>query len=204
MSTRRYPDDFINKIICGDCLEVMKDMPDKCVDITLTDPPYKDEDVNGDYYKWLKKNVREIKRVTKDYLIMFNNSSRIYDILKVFGKPYRILVWTKGVVKYAWRWEPIFIYSIGPDFKINKNIWSDHLPYQPLHKGQSLHKYEKPLKLIINLLKYIPEGKVILDPFMGSGTTAEACKEMRKTFVGIEINPNYCKIAEERLAQGVL
>ena len=37
---REFPDDFINKIICGDCLDVMKDIPDKSVDLVLTDPPY--------------------------------------------------------------------------------------------------------------------------------------------------------------------
>ena len=45
---------------------------------------------------------------------------------------------------------------------------------------------------------------IILDPFLGSGTTAEACKLLKRNFIGIEINPDYCKIAEERLAQGVL
>lgn len=199
-----WPDDFVNKIICGDCLEVMREMPDKCVDFIITDPPYKNEDINGNYYNWLEIFFDESERVTKDYLVMFNNASRLYDILCKIGPSYRILIWTKGVVKYSWRWEPVFIYSFNPDYSLNKTIWSDHLPYQPLHRGQSLHPYEKPLKLMIQLLKYIPENKIILDPFLGSGTTAVACKEMKQQFIGIEINPEYCKMAEERLAQGVL
>jgi len=47
-------------------------------------------------------------------------------------------------------------------------------------------------------------GGIVLDPFLGSGTTAVASKVLARNFVGIEINPDYCKIAEERLAQGVL
>ena len=185
---------------------MMEEMPENCVDIVLTDPPYKDEDIYGDYEYWpfFTSFFKQASRVAKDYVIFFNNASRLYEILHIIGEPHRVLVWTKGVVKYAWRWEPIFIYAIRPDFKINKNIWSDHLPYQPLHRGQSLHPYEKPLNLMINILRYIKEDKLILDPFLGSGTTAVACREMRRTFVGIEINRNHCKTAEERLAQGVL
>ena len=51
---------------------------------------------------------------------------------------------------------------------------------------------------------YTEEDDVVFDPFLGSGTTAEACKLTHRNFIGIEINPEYCKIAEERLAQGVL
>ena len=47
-------------------------------------------------------------------------------------------------------------------------------------------------------------GKTILFPFLGSGTDTRAAKDLKRNFIGIEINPDYCKIAEERLAQGVL
>ena len=48
------------------------------------------------------------------------------------------------------------------------------------------------------------ENDIILDPFMGCGTTARAAKDLKRNFVGIEINPEYCKVAEERIAQNVL
>lgn len=62
------------------------------------------------------------------------------------------------------------------------------------------HITPKPLKLIQNILKHSSkENTLILDPFMGSGTTAVACKQLNRNFIGFEINPEYCKIAEERL-----
>lgn len=195
--------DILNKIYCVDCFEFMKEMESKSVDIIFTDPPYKEEDIEGgeEYYSWLLKFFEEAKRITKDYLIMFNNASRLYDILQLLGKPYRILIWTKGVVKYAWRWEPIFIYSFEPPYKLNRTIWTDHLPYQPLWRRQSLHPYQKPLKLIKNILRFIPSDKIILDPFMGSGTTIVACKEMNRFYIGLEKEKKYYEVTKKNLSK---
>ncbi len=63
----------------------------------------------------------------------------------------------------------------------------------------------KPLPLIIKIINDFTEpNDIILDPFLGSGTTAVAAKQLRRKFIGIEINPEYCKIAEQRLAQEIL
>lgn len=62
------------------------------------------------------------------------------------------------------------------------------------------HEAQKPLDLIEFLIKLTTqEGQVILDPFMGSGTTAVAAKNLRRTFIGFEISPDYCAVGEERL-----
>jgi len=191
------------KIIVGDCVEIMKGLEDNSIDVILTDPPYKDDDVMGDYYEWFGRFFQEAMRVSKDYVIFFNNASRLYDILQKFGRPYRILIWSKGVVKYAWRWEPIFIYaSKNPSFKMTKLIWSDHLPYQPLHRKQSLHQYEKPIGLMEQLIRYIPNDKTILDPFLGSGTTIVAARKLNRSCIGIEIDSETVEIAKKRLRIG--
>jgi DNA modification methylase len=57
-----------------------------------------------------------------------------------------------------------------------------------------------PLEVMENIIKILPEDKMIVDPFMGSGTTALACKNLNRSFIGIEIDEKYCKIAQERLA----
>jgi len=63
----------------------------------------------------------------------------------------------------------------------------------------NLHPTQKPIALMTWCLSFFPETRIILDPFLGSGTTAVACKQLNRRFIGIEINPDYCKIARERL-----
>lgn len=71
--------------------------------------------------------------------------------------------------------------------------------------NQRVHPTQKPLKLIREIIKdYTQNGEIILDAFMGSGTTAVACKQLGRKFIGFEISPEYCKIANKRLAQEVL
>ena len=119
-----YQDEWVT-IYHGDCRDLAHNF---YPDVVLADPPYKDGDVDADYYRWFEHMYNKLRFITKDYLIFFNNSSRLYKLMQFLGEPHRILVWTKGIVKYAWRWEPILIYSSSnPSFKINKNIFSDHL-----------------------------------------------------------------------------
>ena len=67
------------------------------------------------------------------------------------------------------------------------------------------HPTQKPQALMEWVIgRYTDKGDIVLDPFLGSGTTVEACKLLHRNFIGIEINPDYCKVAEKRLAQGVL
>ena len=78
-----YPDDFINKVLCGDCLEVMKQLPDKCVDLVLTDPPYNtgmtakssstrlknffdDDYTDENYLKLVRRGAEQMFRLLKD------------------------------------------------------------------------------------------------------------------------------------------
>lgn len=68
-----------------------------------------------------------------------------------------------------------------------------------------LHPTQKPVALIAYLVStYSKQGETIYDPFMGSGTTAKACQDLNRNFIGSEISAEYCDIAEQRLKQGVL
>ncbi len=67
------------------------------------------------------------------------------------------------------------------------------------------HPAQKPLEITKDIITWCSDkSDLILDPFLGSGTTAVACKQLGRRFIGIEINPDYCKIAEQRLAQEIL
>lgn len=195
------------EFIVGNALRVLPVLPDDCVDVVLTDPPYKDEDVicdDGlDYYGFLRSWFEDCKRIAKDYIIFSNNASRLYDIFQLLGKPFRLLVWTKYGTKYAWRWEPVFIYKAmaEPSFNINGKIWSDILAFQPtqtLELVQPRHPYQKPLNLTQRLVSFIPHDKTILDTFCGIGTTNFACQKLGRASIGIDINADYIKIAQKR------
>ena len=69
--------------------------------------------------------------------------------------------------------------------------------------GHKCHPTQKPLSLMRWCLKWT-EGTTVLDPFMGSGTTLRACKDMGKRGIGVEIEERYCEAAAQRLEQGVL
>jgi site-specific DNA-methyltransferase (adenine-specific) len=73
-----------------------------------------------------------------------------------------------------------------------------------VERGQKSHPTQKPLKLISELMQlFSNEGDIALDPFMGSGTTLRAAKDLGRKAIGIEIEEKYCEIAVKRLAQEV-
>lgn len=63
------------------------------------------------------------------------------------------------------------------------------------------HQTEKPLQLIEDVLELTPKGSIVLDPFIGSGTTAEACQNTGRNFIGFELSPQYSEIAQIRIAE---
>ncbi len=195
-----YPEEFINKIICGDSLEIMKQMPDKCVDLVLTDPPYgigiadnpfrqKFEKQDWDSKTPSKEVFDEIMRVSKEQIIWGGN---YFDLPVSQG----FLIWDKmqpqdfssAMCEMAWM-------SKQMPAKMYKRWVVNFQKYHPTTKPQELMEW---------CLTFFPEANLILDPFLGSGTTAVACKKLNRRFIGIEISPEYCKIAEQRLKQGVL
>lgn len=195
-----------NVVVHGNSLKIMEQMAPDSVDVVLTDPPYKDEDIKGlgkykkDYYKWLESACFQMRRIAREYVIFFNGPTRLYRVMTTLGEPYRIIMWTKGVVKYPWRWEPIFIYrNPSSTYSLNRKIWTDTIPCQPLHSKQADRKYQKPLKLMQHLVSYLPEDSFVLDPFCGSGQTLIACKQRELDFLGIDSDKKACELATKNL-----
>ncbi len=76
--------------------------------------------------------------------------------------------------------------------------------YAPIVGGKerTKHPTQKPLSITKEIIKrHCRKNGIVLDPFIGSGTVAVACKELDRNFIGIEINPNYIKLAEERIKE---
>lgn len=202
----------LNKIYNMDCLEGMKQMQDNSVDIVITDPPY-GINFQSNYRKEKYNKIENDDRLPLEYI---NHCIRIsrracyifcrWDNLKDMPKPKSVLCWVKnnwsmGDLKHEHgrQWEAICFYPQKEHEFIKRIPDVIHCP----RTGNVLHPTQKPVDLIKKLIAS-NKGNLILDPFIGSGTTAVACRELGRNFIGFEISPKYCKIAEERLMQGTL
>jgi len=239
-----YPEDFENKIICGDCMEIMKDIPDNSIDMILCDLPYGITACKWDTVIPLDKLWEQYKRIIKDNsamvftatqpftskLVMSNlemfkyewvwdkHISRGMHIAKYrpMQKHENILIFGKGKLNYypimIKREKPVKVKNYGSskssplahndrEFRIytHKNPESILVGYWEKNKGK-LHPTQKPVSLFEYLIKtYANEGDQVLDNCIGSGTTAIACLKLSRKFIGIDISPKYCEIAEKRL-----
>ena len=234
-----YPEDFLNKIIQGDCLEVMKEMPDKCVDLVVTSPPYNvgknnmtenkygggDDMTQVEYYVWTKKIIDELLRVSETIFyniqMLSDNKRTVLSLLGEYKNYIKdIIVWNKNQVAPAIepgvmnsKFEFIIIFSNDRPEKRKFTKANFRGTFNNVMSGKNAsdnkfsneHKATFPIYLPrIIIENFSDEDSIILDPFFGLGTTAIACQETHRNFIGIEISPEYCKIAEERLRQQVL
>lgn len=124
-------------------------------------------------------------------------------------RPQWVGVWEKplgmmGLAAYPIypHWEPIGFWNIKGDYLGNNGHRSDVYRFMPERAQDSDHPTPKPLSLFSELISHIGKG-IILDPFMGSGTTLVAAKNLGRKAIGIEIEEKYCEIAAKRLAQRV-
>ena len=199
-----------NKIYCGDCLEVMRRIDDKSIDLVLTDFPY---GVNYEYdgYNDTQENLKylvdnampEILRISKRALITCGVTN-----IKLYPAPTWILCWynTAGANRNFWGfscWQPILAYGKDPYLQNGKGGRPDIIEHSEQSDKNLKHSCPKPLNFWKKLLLRgsVFEGDIVCDPFNGSGTTTEACKILNRKYIGIEINQKYCDIAEKRLQQ---
>jgi DNA modification methylase len=185
------------ELTLGDCLEVMKQIPDKSVDLCLTDPPYgigiaknpfrqKFEKKEWDNFIPTKEYFGEIFRISKNQVIWGGN------YFTEFLYPSRCFyIWDKvqpekfssAMVEMAW----VSKQSPAKMFK------------QRVVAFEKFHPTTKPLNLMEWCLGYFPNAQSVIDPFMGSGTTGVACKNLNRKFIGIEKDANYFEIASKRI-----
>ena len=193
-----------------DCLNILKTMPDKSVDLVLTDPPYgigADKGVGGfgssktdNHYEdnWDIKPKKEIfdemLRVGKSVIIFGGNF--FTDLLPVNG---HWIVWDKtGGIKFENPFSDCELAWTNIDKKMVKKYIVIQQGFIAQERDR-FHPTQKPVDLFRAIIKDYSEGGIILDPFMGSGTTGVACANLNRNFIGIEISEKYCSIAEERI-----
>lgn len=241
-----------------DCLEGMKTLPDKSIDMILCDLPYGTTACEWDTIIPLEPLWQQYKRIIKDDRVIILMASQPFTSSLVMSN--------LGMFKYEWIWnkstsagfihaknmplkrhENILVFSVS---KIaHKSLSKRRMIYNPqglvrvnkLHKrpytfassgltiigdrpshrkefnveyenypisildfkegnNNHIHPTQKPIALFEYLIKtYSNKGDMVLDNCMGSGTTAIACKRLNRHYIGFEINPEYCKVAEKRL-----
>ena len=95
--------------------------------------------------------------------------------------------------------------TITPEYSIDVNVWEYLVGKASGDEGMGEHSAYFPERLAEDhIATWSAEGDLVLDPFIGSGTTAKAAKKLGRQFIGLEVNPDYCAIAEQRIAQEVL
>lgn len=203
----------LNKIYCMDCLEGLKKIPDNSVDLVVTDPPYGiDLDYNGyedtedNWFKLMDKVIPELRRIAKMVIMPSCQIKRLKWIYNKYS-PDWLICWYKGSTGHSSfigfnDWEPHLVYGRTK----NQLFMHDFFKTKPSPKKMTFnHPCPKPIEWARWLIERASDkGMIILDCFMGSGTTALACKQLGRNFIGFEINPEYVKIANKRLSQEVL
>lgn len=209
-----FPKDFINNVICGDCLKLFKKIPDGSIDAIITDPPYglNKEGIYNDvdlsiFYKSLPECYRVLKEngwfitffSTKFLPKLFENNPFSYFWQIVLYCPEGAVRSPIGTTKFM----SCFVFKKGNPKIIqkNKDIFID-TPGKMVEPDEGFinHPTPKPKHFIKEVMKmFVEEKSLILDPFIGSGSVAVACKQLNRNFIGFEIDQNYVKIAESRL-----
>lgn len=221
----------LNRIYNEDCLEGLNNIPDKSIDLIVTDPPYKFENKGGGFYadnnstkRVYLDSLRNINctefepmpflnvvkpKMKKFYGYFFCNKFLIEEYIK-FARENRynfdVLVMAKSNpipsynnhhlsdLEYI-----IMIRDKGTYFSKHKDI-DDYKKFYMTNCKKGIHPSEKPVNLIERFIKVsAKEGDIVLDPFVGSGTTAIACLNTNRNYIGFELDENYYNIATERI-----
>lgn len=245
-------DKYLNTIVQGDCLDIMRNIPDNSIDVTFADPPfnlkkkynsYYDEHEVEEYLSWCKKWLNEMVRITKPtgsifvhnipkWLVYFGSYLNEIAIFRhwiawdAMGSPLgkTLLPNHYGILYYVKSDEFNFydIRMVHKRCRVCNYVLQDYggkknqmHPFGPLvsdvwtniHRiRHKIRRDEHPCQLPIHLLERLllmstEEGDIVLDPFIGTGTTAIAAKKLGRKFIGIDIDPKYAEITNRKLEQ---
>ncbi|MBF0360007.1 MAG: site-specific DNA-methyltransferase [Oligoflexia bacterium] len=254
---------WINTIQCMDCVEGMKMLPDNCIDLVVTSPPY-DEVRKYDGFSFdLHATGRELFRLvknggivamviqdqTKNFAKSLTSFRTIVDWVDNVGfKLFETVIYRKHGTEGAWwknrfrvdhEYMPIFLKGERPQYfnkdplkipsihggkvlsgsgnrktdgnttptvkrpinltKCRGTIW-EYLNAGDKNKLKQKHPAVFPDKIPFDFIQcFCPPNGIVLDPFVGSGSTVVMTKKLNRNYIGFDISTNYCEIAEERL-----
>lgn len=209
----------------GDCLELLKTI-DLSKIIIVSDPPfnigykyntYSDKLKKDEYYNLITKVFKDNKSVIIHYPEQLHEIS-----IKFRYAPKKVISWVYNS-NTGKQHRDIAFFGIKPDMnkvrqpyknlndkrikeRISKGYlgaklydWWNINQVKNVSKEKTIHPCQMPLEVMKNIIGILPKEYIILDPFMGSGTTGVACKQLGRNFIGIELDETYFKIAKERI-----
>jgi DNA modification methylase len=205
-----YYEDALTTIYHGDCAEVMAVLPDASVDMVFTDPPYPKEFAH--LWKALAEGAERLLKPGKS-LLTYLGHYQLPMVLDAFD----------GHLRYNWlciqrnkganprmfgpramvSFKPVLWFSQG---QVERGpLMSDELPFGQRQRvgAKHLHEWGQPLSYL-PIQQLTKPNDLILDPFMGSGTTIRAAKDLGRRAIGIEMDERHCENAANRLCQEVL
>lgn len=224
-----------NKIIHGDCLEILKQIPDNSVDLIYTDPPYliprhskKDKGkfslkfkslyselceydlTDFDSLEWCEDAIRVMKKVNIYIWCSKKQIPLYFDFfIKQHGCSFYILEWikTNPLPNYNNQYQndkEYCLYFRKKGYCQPKDLVSAKTYFlQPINQEDKKFYYHptiKPLNIVKQMIENSThEGDIVLDPFLGSGTTAVACHQLKRKYIGIEKQEEFYKTALKRI-----
>ena len=267
--------DIENKVIHGDCEQVLKEFPDNSIDLIFTSPPYADQRKKtyggikpNEYVDWFLPKAEQFLRVLKPtgtFILnikerVVNGERHTYVIQLILGLREQGWLWTEEFVwhkknsypgkwpnRFRDGWERLLQFNKHRKFNMyqkavmipvgdwaqdrlanlsetdkirdeskvesgfGKNIsnwigrdkvYPDNVIHMATECSNRNHSAAFPIDLPTWFIKlFTVEGDLVLDPFIGSGTTAAAAKQFGRNYVGIDISEEYCRLTEERVLQ---
>jgi DNA modification methylase len=209
----------VKYIDCMDEKEGLPSLPDKSVDLCLTDPPfnmnYKGtrrrnkqnkykvnyDDYREDYDDWCKLWFTELKRICKGIILLPGNQN--IPLWFKIEEPYDMFIWYKknspGIGRCYWftTHEILIVYGKLPK-RLKHSVLYHLVDYAHHRELKTIHPTPKPTTLMFDIINQLRPTSVI-DPFLGSGTTAEVCTKLGIPWVGFEINEVYSQDINKRL-----
>lgn len=212
-------------IHCGNCLDLMRTMPDQSVDAIITDPPY------GMSYQSARRTDKTSRfdRIANDnapFVWFLHDAARLLragGVLLCFcrwdsAEAFRMAIgWSGLILRSQIIWDRVchgmgglssttapqhdtIWFATKGSFRFAGGRPKSVVQAMRLGGGQLTHPNEKPITLMTNLvLSYTTQGQVVLDPFCGSGTTGMACRNTKREFIGMELDPTYAELSRQRL-----
>lgn len=203
------------QLYLGDCLEVMKSMPDKSVDLVFVDPPYnvgkdygtyKDDLPDDAYFEWCRVWLSEIKRIGKQVAVYPPKKHMLW-FWNLLPEHHQIIcAWSpEGAIRgnFVHQYIPLLVPN-KPVKRTKDHWWNVQVPGMGYFYREE--KFNHPGQTSLDITgrvidAFTVEGDTVLDCFMGVGTSGVWAVTHGRNFIGIEIDPTYFAIAERRIKE---